>query len=343
MKVFNNLSFCCSVLIVLYVGLNMSSCASNDMNFSDDVEALEAYQNFLHEIKGKEISNTDVYTADLMKFKQMTDTVYKFLKKDSVFLQEPNKVARFSLLHDSIKYELTRLTETWRYSYDDVVSIKLNTSSFKDDQELMEAVKEAEPFFLSLDSIQFLSEDKETTIARYRHLLRIFSENGVTSKNDMLSFIREEDAIFNSFLSHLYEINDEPVADITNATEGICNSIFDAARQGKIPAKDVMIYMSMRTVRRLLKNSAVCITDINKNQLKNKEQGNAYLWMILQPFICIDQFSIATITPQEKSNLNYIISQMQKSSKFAKTFEIDQRSLSYLLPQQLLKMYVLSL
>ena len=77
--------------------------------------------------------------------------------------------------------------------------------------------------------------------------------------------------------------------------------------------------------------------------MKNKAQGNAYLWMIIQPFISIDQFSIATLTPQERSQFNYVISQLPKSTKFAKTFDIDQRALNYLLPQQLLKMYVLTL
>lgn len=98
----------------------------------------------------------------------------------------------------------------------------------------------------------------------------------------------------------------------------------------------------MRTVRRLLQNSAMCVSDINRQKMKSKEQGNAYLWMIIQPFISIDQFAIATLTPRQRSDFNYVTTQLPKSVQFAKAFDIDQRSLSYLLPQQLLKMYVLS-
>lgn len=83
----------------------------------------------------------------------------------------------------------------------------------------------------------------------------------------------------------------------------------------------------MRTVRRLLQNSTACIADINHQQMKSKAQGNAYLWMIIQPFISIDQFSIATLTPQEHSQFNYIISQLPKSTKFAKTFDIDPKGI----------------
>ena len=135
----------------------------------------------------------------------------------------------------------------------------------------------------------------------------------------------------------------EPLSDITKDTETICRDIFIAARNGNIPAKDVVVYMSMRTVRRLLQNSVECVNNINSLEMKTKAQGNAYIWMIIQPFISIDQFSLATMTPQERSKFEYIISNLPKSKRFAQIFDIKQRELNYLLPQQLLKIYVLSL
>ena len=135
----------------------------------------------------------------------------------------------------------------------------------------------------------------------------------------------------------------EPLSDITKDTETICRDIFIAARNGNIPAKDVVVYMSMRTVRRLLQNSVECVNNINSLEMRNKAQGNAYIWMIIQPFISIDQFSLATMTPQERSKFEYIISNLPKSKRFAQIFDIKQRELNYLLPQQLLKIYVLSL
>ena len=135
----------------------------------------------------------------------------------------------------------------------------------------------------------------------------------------------------------------EPLADITKDTETICLDIFIAARNGNIAAKDVVVYMSMRTVRRLLQNSVECVNNINSLEMKTKAQGNAYIWMIIQPFISIDQFSLATMTPLERSKFNYIITNLPKSKRFAQVFDIKQRELNYLLPQQLLKIYVLSL
>lgn len=41
---------------------------------------------------------------------------------------------------------MIRLTETWRYNYNDVMQIKEQTSPFIDDETLLAAVREYEPF-----------------------------------------------------------------------------------------------------------------------------------------------------------------------------------------------------
>ncbi len=332
------------VLLILAICSLLFSCSSeNGLNFNSNDDAIKAYQSYLHETRDTKTTNTRDFCERLNSWKEMTDTVFHYLAKDSAFQKDRKLAESFAEIHDSIRYEMLRLTETWRYSYNDVLTIKQTTSDFHNDKELQGAVSEAQPFFQSLDSIQIIDADKKQVLTNYRSLLKATVTKGISSRADMLSYISKEDVLFRSFLSHLYEMDNEPLSDITHNTESICLNIFIAASEGKIPARDVMVYMSMRTVRRLPQNSSVCISDINHQKMKSKAQGNPYLWMIIQPFISIDQCSIATLTPQEQSNFNYIISQLPKSVSFAKTFDIDQRSLNYLLPQQLLKMYVLSL
>ena len=332
------------IFFVLLVLLTMPSCSSRDpYDFKDTADAISCYRAYLSDVKSIQVSNTNDFTKELRKWKEVNDTVYHFLVKDSAFTKPHNKASEYYTIHDSVRTEMLRITETWRYSYEDVLKIKEQSSPFQNDKDLQNAVEEAEPFFVSLNDIEVSSDDKQTVLVKYRQLLSAVRSDGFQNKNDMLNFIKQEDIIFRSFLSHLYEMDNEPLADITRDTELICQSIFIAAREGKISARDVMVYMSMRTVRRLLQNSVVCMTNINKQGMKNQAQGNAYVWMIIQPFISIDQFAIATLTPQERSNFNYIVSQLPKSTRFAKTFDIEQRSLNYLLPQQLLKIYILSL
>ena len=332
------------LLIALIVFPACMSCSSDDsLNFRSANDALRFYQAYLGNLKEMKTSNTSTFYKEANKWRETSDTVFHYLMKDSVFLKDDHCAERFTAIHDSIRFEFLRLTETWRYSYSDVLTIKEQTSAFHDDKELQEAVGEAQPFFLELDSIPLLEGDKASILLNYRKLLKDTKLKGINTKSDMLDFIGKEDIMFRSFLAHLYDMDKEPLADITQETESICRNIFIAAKEGKIKARDAMVYMSMRTVRRLLQNSTACIADINHQQMKSKAQGNAYLWMIIQPFISIDQFSIATLTPQERSQFNYVISQLPKSVRFAKTFDIDQRALNYLLPQQLLKMYILTL
>ena len=333
-----------TLLYIISLSCILSSCSDDrQYEFEDMNDALTAYREYLSEVKSISSSNTADFTKEICRWKELNDTVYRFLIRDSAFSKPHTDAVDFFSIHDSVRTEMLRITETWRFSYEDVLRIKEQSSQYHDDKDVFNAVKEAEPFFDSLNDNVVSGGDKKTVLAEYRHLLHTVLANGVNSKEDMLSFIRHEDVMFRSFLLHLHEMENEPVADITYSTEAICRNIFTSARNGNIEPRDAVVYMTMRTVRRLLQNSAVCMTNMDKQNIKDSAQGNAYVWMIIQPFISLDEFAIATLTPAEKSNFNSIISQLTKSRHFAKAFNIEHSSLSYLLPQQLLKIYILSL
>ena len=343
-QVINTIFTVLPILPVLTIVVLLSACNKHDKyQFDTSRSAVETYRGFLSKLKATKTSNTKEFAASLKEWKEVNDTVYKFLVKDSAFVKYHNEANDYYLIHDSIRKEMLRLTETWRYGYGDVFAVKDQTSIYKDDQELTEAVKAATPFFASLDSTGTSVCDKASILKRYRFFLATTRKNGINSRDDMLRFIRQEDYMFRTFLGHLYEMDGEPLADISRDTEEICRNIFIASREGRIPSKDAVVYMSMRTVRRLLQNSAECVNDINRLEMKGKSQGNAYLWMIIQPFVSIDPFMLATMTPQERNRLDYISTQLPKSRRFADTFDINLQALNYLLPQQLLKIYVLSI
>ena len=286
----------------------LSCSSSGKYDFKNGDDAITAYRDYLVEVRNLKTSNTKDFTSELCHWRELNDTVWHYLQTQQEYLDAHN-----------------------------------HASSFRDDKDLQSAVGAAGPFFVSLDSVPLLNADKNALLTQYKLFLIEQKNMTFLSKEDMIDFIRREDLFFRSFLSKLYDMEGEPLSEITKNTEAICKNIFIAAREGRISARDVMVYMSMRTVRRLLQNSVVCVTDINQRDMISQSQGNAYLWMIIQPFISIDQFAIATLTPQEKSDFNYIISRLPKSPRFAKVFDIEQSSLNYLLPQQLLKIYILSL
>ena len=337
-----NLKRICLIGVVGTLLLN--SCGqSDDYNFESDTDAVEHYEKYLEKIRDTKTCETEDMISVLNKWREEKDTVYKYLQKDKVFENGDFLGEQFININDSIKFEMIRLAETWRYSYNDVIKIREKTSPFRDDEELKDAVHEAEPFFISLDTASLYNAGKNDLLYKYRYFLKKVDQVGVNNIDELKMFIRQEDKLFRSFLKYIYIMQNEPVADITENTGKICKKIFLSAKHGNISAKDVIIYMSMRTVRRLLQNSTVCVKEINTNKMQNKAQCDAYLWMILQPFMAIDQFSIATLTDHEREAYQYVMEQLPKSTRFARAFNIEMSTLSYLLPQQLLKMYILTL
>ena len=329
--------------IIIFIGTFSFACSENNLHFDTPNDAIGAYRGFLKEMEQCKMTNAKDFCQNVCTWQELTDSVYRFLVKDSV-LKNNNRIAEtFYEIHDSIRTQLMHLTETWKCSYSDVATIKKDSSPLRKDDELKSAVREAAPFFYHLDSIKTIQADKKEILQQYRAFLTDINKKGVKSSEELLSFISQEDILFRSFLEHLIEIDNDPVADITRMTEKICRDIFINAKNGMIPAKDAIIFMSMRTGRRLLQNSAVCVKDINSYKMNSSAQANAYLWMIIQPFISIDQLSIITMTDTDTETFKYIQEQLPKSTAFAKSFNIEQRALTYLLPQQLLKMYILSL
>lgn len=59
----------------------------------------------------------------------------------------------------------------------------------------------------------------------------------------------------------------------------------------------------MRTNRRLIQNTRMCLEDIHQGKVKNKQQALAYIYMILQPYASLDHLSTAVLSHREKEEL----------------------------------------
>lgn len=331
------------LLLVISIVWGIRSCSSADYSFKTKEDAINCFHTYLSEVRKTEAFDVKSCSSEINKWLEVRDTVINYLAKDSTFSTDSKEFKELEYINDSIRHEFIRLSETWKCSFSDIVAIKESTSPFKSDEEILAAVHDATPFFVRLDSVEIHNVSKEDAIDDYRLFLVQWARKGVISDEDMLKYISNEDIYFRTFLAHLYELDGEHISDITHLTEGICTRIFREARKGNITPKSALTYMSMRTVRRLLQNSTVCVNDIKHRKMKSEMQANAYLWMIIQPFMSIDPFAIATITPEGRQNFKYIAEQLPKSTSFSKAFNIDQRALNYLLPQQLLKMYIQTL
>ena len=138
-------------------------------------------------------------------------------------------------------------------------------------------------------------DDRRQVLSTYRALLAESIRDGIHSRDDLTAYIAREDAVFRGFLTHLHELGSSDVADIACDTERCCSQVFLAAGRGEIAWRDAMLFLAMRTGRRLIQNAHTCIDDIRNRRVKTPQQACAYIWMLLQPYASMDGLCLALL------------------------------------------------
>lgn len=213
-------------------------------------------------------------------------------------------------MHDSLQAEFIRLAHSTPKTFKDVLLIRERTSPYRQDAELAKTVEAAKPFFDSLDSIQPYQRAAKNIVSAYKTFLAKTMESGICSNEELLAFIREEDRLFRSFLTHLPELAGVDLSAITHRTEKCCLSVFQSAESGRLPYQDALIYFTKRTNRRIALNASACMDDINHGRVRTASQARAYVWMLLQPYIALDGFGMAVLSDKEKAILYDVAGQM---------------------------------
>ena len=161
-----------------------------------------------------------------------------------------------------------------------------------------------------MDSIPLYRKTAKNIVSVYKTFLAQTLKSGINSKDELFDFIREEDRLFRSFLAHLPELADADLSAITGGTEQCCLSVFQPAENGKFSYRDALIYFAKRTDRRIVLNALACRNDIHQDKVKTDAQARAYVWMLLQPYIALDDFSMAVLSDKERESLHGVAEQM---------------------------------
>lgn len=227
-------------------------------------------------------------------------------------------------MHDSLRIEFTRLALEKPRTFADVLLLREQTSQYRQDTELMQSAAEAEPFFKPLDSVPTYKGSANAVVEKYRMFLSKTLKSGISGKSEMLAFIKEEDRLFRSFLDHLTELADADLSVITCDTEKCCLSIFQSAENGRLSYRDALVYTARRTNRRIILNALACRDDINQDNVKTEAQARAYVWMLLQPYVALDGFSVAILSDMERTTLHAVADRTpQMIAKLNKTAGTD--------------------
>lgn len=296
---------CAKFLAVCFATISLASCGNNTDNcmFQTGEEAANAYRSYLSEVRKSENLSTDRLVESVNEWQTLRDSVYTCIAKDTTRQPHRHYESIVQMVHDSLRVEFTRLALSRPRTLADVLFIREKTSQYRYDTELVQAATEAEPFFRSLDSIAPYHGSAKQTVSIYQSFLANTLKSGIGTKEGMLAFIKEEDRLFRSFLNHLPQLADADLSAITDETEKCCLSVFRSAEDSKLSYRDALIYMAKRTNRRIVLNALACNNDINNGKVKTDGQARAYVWMLLQPYMALDGFSMTVMSETERVKL----------------------------------------
>lgn len=332
MSLIFHLIFLCSILLFY-------SCNNHEKyDFESSDEALNEYDNLYKTVRAQGTFNAEQLASFINLWYECSDTVYKFIQKDPSFTAHADLTMRFDSITDSIRTRLMELADNFTLS--DVAYVKLHTSIYGQDKELDSLKRQATVFFSSLDSIPVYTGNIRDLLADYSEFLLSYKLHGVHSEDALLRFIRMEDFFFRSFLASIDECSALGMADITDMTANICDSIYKEASNGKIEADETITYMSMRTGRRLLLNAKVCHEKLKRGIVKDSQYANAYLWMMLQPYLSIDALAITMLTPEQIRLMTDIAKDYPAIISRLDSKHLIDRDVATKIPNQLIRLYI---
>lgn len=267
------------------------------------------YREYLSEIRKRGNLSAEKLAEHLKQWQTVRDSVFSRLRRDSLNRFHSDTRIKCERLHDSIRIEFSRLALSKPRSYQEVLILKEQLSPYTEDKELHRAAEECRPFFASLDNRPAYRGDKQQILYTYRTLLVETIRSGIHDHDDLTAYIEKEDAVFRAFLAHLHDLDGENTTDITRATEQCCSQAFLAAERKEITYQEAMIYLAMRTNRRLIQNVQTCIDDIRHKQVKTPAQAHAYIWVLLQPYASLDGFCMTLLSPDDRKRLDRFAAQ----------------------------------
>lgn len=301
------------------------------------------YGKFLSEIRSMDSLSTEELAGHVNRWQSLKDSVFFYAAQDTACHPHSGLYDRCGEIHNSLRMEFIRLARSGSRTCQDVFVFRERTSPYCGDKELTDAADSIRPFFGSLDSIPPLAIDGNDIRSEYRRLLAGTLQGGIHSLTSLKTFIRDEDVMFRTFLAHLDGLAGEDMSDMTKDTERCCSLVFLAAENKEISYRDAMIYMAMRTNRRIIQNTVACLDDIREGKVKSRAQAFGYACMILQPYIAMDGIGMILLSVREKEMLRDIAEQTPVA--FARLGEILQSDHDGLaeLPGTLMGIYIRTL
>jgi hypothetical protein len=270
-------------------------------SFKTSVDAVEGCKKELAELKEMDDVSVENLAKATSAWLEIQDSAYSVFSRDTTInLRSPVAMAYF-VVSDSIRGELKRLAFANPRSLRDVMYLKLNTATARKKIEKSDVYKEALDFYDKLDK-QDTYPNLTKTLIVYSALL--YNAKPFKHESELLGFISEEDRCFRSLMKFLSQVSNEQLQQLTDATASIFDGLYSSVGRKVDDVNDrTMLYLTMRFNRRIVQNALACKQDVENGKKLSRLQRANYRWMLIQPFMAIDDYSTAALTSKQKEEL----------------------------------------
>lgn len=334
-----------AAMTVITASTVLTACSSNseEFVFQTPQEAINACRNELSNIRPLKKATMKDLSDITGRWITLQDSTFAIMMRDSTIDSNSDIAADFFATSDSIRNEIARLALAEDRSLSDVVYYKVHTARNRENIQESEDYENAVAFYNGLDKVETYKTVGES-VKKYETLLQ--NNNAFKKEGELLQFIKEEDRCFRSIMEHLYDVKQADLEHITDRTAMIFQKLYERSQmspENPVSAR-LVIYISMRFNRRILQNAEAVVRDINNNKELSEQQAANYRWMILQPFMTIDTYSMASITGEQERKMKEIAEQLPRLLAYidGKDFDKSEKSETEKLPGILTRYFLKS-
>ncbi|MBQ9570529.1 MAG: hypothetical protein IJR30_04055 [Prevotella sp.] len=291
----------------------LSSCGSKEQKFIFNApqDALTTCHKELSKLKPLKTADINRLADITNTWLELQDSTLSCFMRDSIARTDTEIAADFFAVADSFRTEITRLALAEKRTMPDIVKLKVATSNGRAKMMASQDYKTASEFYDKLDAEPLFS-DVNKTLVEYEKLLT--TAKPFKKEKELYDFIRHEDKCFRSLLVFLKDIPQQRLQIITDKTSDLFDNLYNTTTAGTDNAvsERVMLYLTMRFNRRIIQNAEVCRNDIKKQVRLTEQQANNYRWMVIQPFMTIDNYAMATLTDKQLQALSEMADELPR-------------------------------
>ena len=334
----------CMIISSSFIGASCSSDNRTNGEGGGTRQALSIYKGFLDEVNAFNEKETAKLVDLCRRWYALRDSVAASLPHDSIVMHGyPAGQGEFININDSIASRIAMIVRSNDYTLTDYLNFRFALGYIPHEEKYRPYIKPGHDFFANLDFVNPYQGNCRTTIDRYESFLNNTLKKGISTQKELESFICVEDRNFRTSLKFLHNLGDNSLERVNEMTKEIIGrvslNLIDSC--DTFNREKALVLMVMRSNRRLTANAWQCAKDIQEGRLKEEEElYAAYFWMLLYPFIYIDDIAVCLMSEELKAQYYRLAALMPELMEpISKRLPIGRFSLEEL-PKELIVAYL---